>query len=153
MNPDSLNGVKTPKILFFSNIVILSIFLMPIFYLVYRFLNFSTSYTSFFNSWNVLDLVGNTFLLFVFVVLSSLTVGISISIITVRFNISYPKLFFTLSVLPLVIPSYIGALTYISAFSSKGLYVQLFSNLGVTEISGIDGFFGSWLVLTLFTYP
>ncbi len=153
MNPDSLNSVKTPKILFFSNIVILSIFLMPIFYLVYRFLNFSTSYTSFFNSWNVLDLVGNTFLLFVFVVLSSLTVGISISIITVRFNISYPKLFFTLSVLPLVIPSYIGALTYISAFSSKGLYVQLFSNLGVTEISGIDGFFGSWLVLTLFTYP
>jgi iron(III) transport system permease protein len=56
-------------------------------------------------------------------------------------------------VLPLVIPSYIGALTYVSAFSPKGLFVQLFSSFGINEIAGIDGFFGSWLVLTLFTYP
>jgi iron(III) transport system permease protein len=50
-------------------------------------------------------------------------------------------------------PSYIGALTYVSAFSPKGLFVQLFSSFGINEIAGIDGFFGSWLVLTLFTYP
>ena len=56
-------------------------------------------------------------------------------------------------IIPLVIPSYIGALTYISAFSPKGLFVKIFSQFGVNEISGIDGFLGSWIVLTLFTYP
>ena len=92
-------------------------------------------------------------LLFTFVVLSSLIVGLLISIILVRFNIPGSKILFTLSVLPLVIPSYIGALTYVSAFSPKGLFVQLFSSLGINEIAGIEGFFGSWIVLTLFTYP
>jgi iron(III) transport system permease protein len=92
-------------------------------------------------------------ILFIFVVISSLFVGLLISIITVRFNIRGSKILFTLSVLPLVIPSYIGALTYVSAFSPRGLFVQLFSNLGLKEISGLDGFLGSWIVLTLFTYP
>jgi len=92
-------------------------------------------------------------LLFIFVVISSLILGLLISIILVRFNIPGSKILFTLSVLPLVIPSYIGALTYVSAFSPKGLFVQLFSRVGINEIAGIDGFFGSWLVLTLFTYP
>ena len=92
-------------------------------------------------------------LLFIFVVISSLILGLLISIILVRFNIPGSKILFTLSVLPLVIPSYIGALTYVSAFSPKGLFVQLFSSFGINEIAGIDGFFGSWLVLTLFTYP
>ncbi len=153
MNQYSLKDVKTPKILFFSNMIILFVFLMPIGYLVYRFINFSRSYTSFFNSWNVLDLLGNTFFLFLTVVVLSLIIGLAVSIITVRFDIYRPKIFFTLSVLPLVIPSYIGALTYVSAFSPKGLFVQIFSVFGVSEISGIEGFFGSCVVLTLFTYP
>ena len=145
--------MKTPKALIITNFIILITFLLPTFYLVWRFLTFTRSYVSFFRSWNVFDLLLNTMLLFIFVVISSLILGLSISIILVRFNIPGSKILFTLSVLPLVIPSYIGALTYVSAFSPKGLFVQLFSWLGINEIAGIDGFFGSWLVLTLFTYP
>jgi len=145
--------VKTPKALIITNFIILITFLLPTFYLVWRFLTFTRSYVSFFRSWNVFDLLLNTMLLFIFVVISSLILGLLISIILVRFNIPGSKILFTLSVLPLVIPSYIGALTYVSAFSPKGLFVQLFSSFGINEIAGIDGFFGSWLVLTLFTYP
>ena len=145
--------MKTPKALIITNFIILITFLLPTFYLIWRFLTFTKSYVSFFRSWNVFDLLLNTMLLFIFVVISSLILGLLISIILVRFNIPGSKILFTLSVLPLVIPSYIGALTYVSAFSPKGLFVQLFSSLGINEIAGIDGFFGSWLVLTLFTYP
>ncbi len=145
--------MKTPKALIITNFIILITFLLPTFYLIWRFLTFTRSYVSFFRSWNVFDLLLNTMLLFIFVVISSLILGLLISIILVRFNIPGSKILFTLSVLPLVIPSYIGALTYVSAFSPKGLFVQLFSSLGINEIAGIDGFFGSWLVLTLFTYP
>lgn len=145
--------MKTPKSLLVINFIILITFLLPTFYLIWRFATFNRSYASFFTSWNVLDLLINTLLLFVFVVFSSLLVGLIISIITVRFNIRGSKILFTLSVLPLVIPSYIGALTYVSAFSPKGLFVQIFSSFGIKEISGLDGFLGSWIVLTLFTYP
>ena len=145
--------MKTPKSLLGINLIILITFLLPTFYLIWRFFTFSRSYTSFFKSWNVFDLLLNTMILFIFVVISSLFVGLLISIITVRFNIRGSKILFTLSVLPLVIPSYIGALTYVSAFSPRGLFVQLFSNLGLKEIPGLDGFLGSWIVLTLFTYP
>ena len=145
--------MKTPKSLIITNFIILITFLLPTFYLIWRFLTFNRSYISFFRSWNVFDLLLNTMLLFIFVVISSLIVGLLISIILVRFNIPGSKILFTLSVLPLVIPSYIGALTYVSAFSPKGLFVQLFSSFGINEIVGIEGFFGSWIVLTLFTYP
>ena len=95
----------------------------------------------------------NTISVFFAVVFTSVLVGLLISIVTVRFEFKGSKILFTLCVLPLVIPSYIGALTYISAFSPKGLFVQIFNRYGIEEIAGIEGFLGSWLVLTLFTYP
>ena len=125
----------------------------PVFYMFWRFANFSSSITTFFQSWNVTSLLANTLLLFLAVVISSLILGLSISIILIRYKIPGSKLLYTLLVIPLVIPSYIGALTYISAFSPKGLYVQIFSFTGLSEINGIEGFIGSWIVLTLFTYP
>ena len=121
--------------------------------MLWRFINFSRSLGSFFQSWDVFGLLFNTVSVFFAVVLSSLLIGLLISIVTVRFEFPGSKIMFTLCALPLVIPSYIGALTYISAFSPKGLFVQIFSSFGLDEIRGIEGFLGSWLVLTLFTYP
>ena len=145
--------MKIPKSLISINSFILITFLMPVIYMLWRFVNFSRSLSSFFQSWDVFGLLFNTIAVFIAVVISSLIVGLLISIVTVRFEFAGSKILFTLCALPLVIPSYIGALTYISAFSPKGLFVQLFNSLGLEEIAGIDGFLGSWLVLTLFTYP
>ena len=100
-----------------------------------------------------MTLLSNTIFLFLAVVCTSLILGLAISILTVRYEIPGSKILFSLTILPLVIPSYIGALTYVSAFSPKGLFVDIFSQFGIDEITGIYGFFGSWIVLTLFTYP
>ena len=145
--------MKTPKGLALTNLLILSVFLMPVFYMVWRFFTFSRSFESFFESWNVYGMLFNTISMFFVVVISSVTLGLLISIILIRFKVKGSKILFTLCTLPLVIPSYIGALTYISAFSPKGLFVQMFSFTGLSEINGIEGFIGSWIVLTLFTYP
>ena len=119
----------------------------------WRFANFSKNLSEFLQSWDVYTLLFNTLFLFIAVILSSLFLGLSISVLIVRYEIPAPKLLFSLTILPLVIPSYIGALTYVSAFSPRGLFVDIFSNFGIDEISGIEGFIGSWVVLTLFTYP
>jgi iron(III) transport system permease protein len=56
--------------------------------------------------------------------------------------------------LPLVIPSYIGAYTFIAALGPRGMLQELLSGpLGIERLPDITGFFGAWLVLTLFTFP
>jgi iron(III) transport system permease protein len=56
--------------------------------------------------------------------------------------------------LPLVVPSYVGALTIIAALGPKGLLQDALSGpFGVERLPEIYGFFGAWLTLTLFTYP
>jgi iron(III) transport system permease protein len=52
--------------------------------------------------------------------------------------------------LPLVIPSYVGALTIVAALGPRGLLRDM---LGVGRLPEICGFFGAWLALSLFTYP
>ncbi|GIR90993.1 MAG: hypothetical protein CM15mP90_4170 [Actinomycetota bacterium] len=145
--------MKTPKLLLTTNVIILSLFLMPLFYLFWRFADLSKNLSRFLNSWDVSTLLFNTVLLFFAVVFSSLLLGLTISILTVRYEFPGSKILFSLTILPLVIPSYIGALTYVSVFSPKGLFVEIFSRYGLSEIIGIEGFVGSWIVLTLFTYP
>ena len=145
--------MKAPKLLFSANLLIFVTFISPIVYIIWRFITFSRSFESFFKSWNVFDLFINTISLFIVVVATSVFIGLVVSVVLTRIELKGSKIWFTLCALPLVIPSYIGALTYVSAFSSQGLLVQLFRDRGLTEIAGIDGFIGSWIVLSLFTYP
>ena len=145
--------MKIPKPLIFINSIILLVFLLPVFYMFWRFANFSSNLSSFLESWDVLSLFLNTLNLFFAVVITSVLLGVMLSILIVRVNLPFPKVVFTLTILPLVIPSYIGALTYVSAFSPKGLFVDIVSKFGINEIPGLEGFLGSWIVLTLFTYP
>ena len=96
--------MKAPKPLVMTNTLILFVFLMPIFYMFWRFANFSKNLTNFLQSWDVFTLLLNTLLLFSAVVLTSVFLGLLISILIVRYEIPASKLLFTLTILPLVIP-------------------------------------------------
>ncbi|MCC7077854.1 MAG: iron ABC transporter permease [Acidimicrobiia bacterium] len=52
--------------------------------------------------------------------------------------------------LPLVIPSFVGAFAFLSAFGPTGMLRDL---LGADRIPDLTGFVGSWAALSLFTYP
>ncbi len=145
--------MKTPKVLIVFNTFLMVGFLLPLVYLFWRFFSFSGNILSLVENWDVLTLLINTISLFFTVVISSVFLGISVAVLIFRYRVPFSRIILTMLILPLVIPSYIGALTYISMFSPKGLYVQIFSFLGIQEINGIGGFFGSWVVLTLFTFP
>ena len=49
-----------------------------------------------------------------------------------------------------MIPSYVGAYLFVAALGPNGMLADA---LGVDQLPSIYGFSGSWLVLTLFTYP
>lgn len=55
--------------------------------------------------------------------------------------------------LPLVIPSFIGAFVLIAAFAPGGALESLLGPFGVERLPSSRGFVGSFVVLTLLTYP
>ena len=59
---------------------------MPLFYLFWRFVDLSKNLSRFLNSWDVSTLLINTLFLFFAVVFTSLLLGLSISILTVRYK-------------------------------------------------------------------
>ena len=84
---------------------------------------------------------------------AAVAIAVPIAWLTVRSDLPGRRAWATLATLPLVIPSYIGAYLFVSTLGPKGLLQDLLAPLGVERLPSIYGFFGAWLVLTLFTYP
>ncbi|MFM7551753.1 MAG: ABC transporter permease [Actinomycetota bacterium] len=83
----------------------------------------------------------------------SVLIGVPFAILAVRSALPLRRLAFVLGALPLVIPSYVGALALLGALGPRGLLAQALEPLGVYRLPVVDGLLGSTLVLVLFTYP
>jgi iron(III) transport system permease protein len=80
-------------------------------------------------------------------------IGVPLAYLTVRTDLPFRR-FWTIAVsLPLVIPSYVGAFAFVSAFGPQGGFQRLLAPLGVERIPEIYGLEGTVLILTLYTYP
>jgi iron(III) transport system permease protein len=84
---------------------------------------------------------------------SAVALALPLAWLTVRTDLPGRRVWATLTTLPLVIPSYIGAYLFVAALGPKGALQDLLEPLGVDRIPSLYGFPGAWLVLTLFTYP
>ncbi|HEY8502281.1 MAG TPA: ABC transporter permease subunit, partial [Solirubrobacterales bacterium] len=84
------------------------------------------------------------------VVLASIALSLPIGWLTVRTDLPGRRIWAVLCTLPLVIPSYVGAYLLVAALGPNGMLQEA---LGVERLPSIYGFFGAWLVLTLFTFP
>lgn len=95
------------------------------------------------------------------------SVGLALSVTIASISISLPfawlvtstdlplrRTFATLGPLPLVVPSYVGALIFLDAFGPRGLLQQLLEEpFGVQRLPSIYGYIGAFVTLTAFTYP
>jgi len=84
---------------------------------------------------------------------ASVLVGVPIALLTARTDLPFARLFTVLGALPLAIPSYLGALSVLSAFGSGGILTGVLAPIGIEQIPEISGFAGAAIVLTLYTYP
>jgi iron(III) transport system permease protein len=87
------------------------------------------------------------------VTLVSVIIGVTLAWLTLRTNLPGRKFWAVVTILPLVIPSYVGAFTLISALGPRGLVQSWLEPLGIERLPAIYGFPGALLALTLFTYP
>jgi iron(III) transport system permease protein len=95
----------------------------------------------------------NTVVLAALVAMSAMVIGTALAWLVARSDIPGRRILAVLVPLPLVFPSFVGALALRASVAPGGLLEALLGPLGVGRLPQIDGLLGSWLVLTLFTYP
>jgi iron(III) transport system permease protein len=83
----------------------------------------------------------------------SILLGVPLAYLTVRTNLPFRRFWTVVVALPLVIPSYVGAFAFVSAFGPNGEFQAALSPLGIERVPEIYGMVGSVLVITLYTYP
>jgi iron(III) transport system permease protein len=76
--------------------------------------------------------------------------GIGLAWLVVRTDLPARRLVAVLAMLPLVIPSFIGAHAYVSAFAPGGLLEESLGWRGLPEVRGLPG---AVFVLSILTYP
>jgi iron(III) transport system permease protein len=94
----------------------------------------------------------NSVALVAVVTAGSILIGVPLALLVVRTDLPFDRFVTVLGALPIVVPSYIGAFAFVSAFGPQGLLADALGPLG-TLVPTIYGFEGTALVLTLFTYP
>ena len=95
------------------------------------------------------ELLVNTALLVIAVTITATALGVSAAWAVTRLDIPMPSLWTGLLALPLVIPSYVAALAFIAASGPAGMFAEVWG----WSLPRIGGFAGSWLALSLTTYP
>lgn len=87
------------------------------------------------------------------VALCGILIAVPMAFLTMRTDLPGGRIWALAGALPLVIPSYVGALAFVGAFGPRGLLQQALEPLGVNRLPELYGFVGALVVLTLFTYP
>ena len=131
-----------------------AVVLLPVGYLLFRTIDAGGEAWELVARVQTLEILFRSALLALAVTGSSLVLALPLAWLTVRTDLPGRRLWSVLTVMPLVVPSYVGAFALISALGPKGLIQQALEGpFGVDRLPEIFGFPGAWLTLTLFTYP
>ena len=102
----------------------------------------------------ILAILARTLLLVAAVSLASVAIGLPLAWLTTRSDLPLRRLWSVLTLLPLVIPSYVFAIVVVLALGPRGMLQGLLEGaLGVERLPDINGFAGAWLALSLLSYP
>jgi iron(III) transport system permease protein len=100
-------------------------------------------------SLRTLRLIGRSFTLTALVTASATVIGVGGAWILARTDVAFTRVWGVVFALPLVVPSYVLALAFVSATGPRGLIADV-TGLGTPHLIGLPG---AWLALTIATYP
>ena len=145
---------RPPVALWLIALVATAAVLLPIVYLAIRTIDGGEE------AWDVLfrsrtgAIMVRSVLLIVSVTAGSIALAVPLAWLTVRSDLPLKRMWSVLTVLPLVIPSYIGGFLVVVALGPRGMLQQLLeAPLGVDRLPEIYGLAGATLTLTLLSYP
>jgi len=150
--PSAARAHRAPAGLVAGSILIVAPLALPVTYLFWRAFT-GGPLEGVLPAGRLLELALNTVALVGGVVAGALALGTTTAWLTTRTNLPRPRLWSTLMTLPLVIPSYVGALALLGATGRQGVLTRLIEPLGWGPVPIPRGYLGAFLALTLFTYP
>jgi iron(III) transport system permease protein len=100
-----------------------------------------------------LQVLLNSALLACVVTLCAVLIALPLAWLTSRTDLPWRRFWGVVTLLPLAIPSYIGAFALVVMIGPRGALQRLLEPLGVSRLPEIYGFWGALLTLTLFGYP
>ncbi len=138
---------QAPRWLWVTSLLVVSVVVAPLAYITIEVARQP--------SWGLIwsgrtaELLFNTTVLVVAVTTTATTIGVGAAWAVTRVRLPMPALWTSVLALPLVIPSYVAALAYLAASGPNGMFAQLWS----WPVPRLEGLLGSWLALSLTTYP
>jgi iron(III) transport system permease protein len=100
-----------------------------------------------------LGVLGRSLLLAATVTTASVLIALPLGWLTARSDLPGRRWWAVLSVLPLVVPSYVGGYAVVAALGPRGALQSFLEPVGVTRLPELYGFPGAALALTLFSFP
>jgi iron(III) transport system permease protein len=150
----SMRRPGIPMVVFIPAVAVAAAVLLPLAYLIVRAIGAGDEAVDLLLRQRTLWTVLRTLALAVTVTGATVVVALPLAWLTVRTDLPFRRVWSVVTVLPLVIPSYVGALVIISALGPRGLLQQALEGpLGIERLPSLYGFPGAAVALTLFTYP
>lgn len=78
-------------------------------------------------------------------------IGVPAAYFLARYKIPFSKVWVILFTLPLVIPSYISAYSYLAAFGKYGFYEEMFGHAFIFQVK--ESLFGAWISMVMVNFP
>ncbi|MFU8868575.1 ATP-binding cassette domain-containing protein [Natronococcus sp.] len=101
----------------------------------------------------MLDVLLNTAVLIVAVTTLSVLIAVPLAFLTVLTDLPFKRFWIVALSLPLVVPSFVSAFSFVSVWGPQGRLQSLLAPLGVESLPEIYGMPGTVFVLTLYNYP
>ncbi|SER86665.1 ABC transporter permease [Salisediminibacterium halotolerans] len=155
---DMWKGNPPGPVLLLIGLFVALVMSVPVIYVIFQ------SFAAGADSWlrllggRIPQLLWNTISLTAAVTTAALLIGVSLAWIVVRTDVPGKGLWQWMMALPLVIPPYVGAVTYIIVFGPSGWARDFWEASFMYSVFGdypfsIYSFFGVFMTMTLFTYP
>lgn len=143
-------GGQPPELLLLTiPVIVVAFMVIPLAYVGLRSLQAGTERWVKLLDTRIPQLLWNTMSLATVVTFLGIVLGVSLAWLVIRTDLPAKKYWQWLLAFPLLIPPYVGAMSYIMVFGPRGWVRDLFG----TPLFNIYGFWSVSLIMTMFTYP
>lgn len=152
VEPSALSGRRAPVALWVAGTLVVLPAVAPIAYLVWSVLRPGGIDAGGISSVRLLELLAATSLLVISVTATALILGTATAWLTTRTDLSARRMWSTLASLPLVIPSYVGAVAMLGTSGNGGLMSEALRAVGLPALPVFSGFWAAWGALSLWNF-
>ncbi len=150
----AIRGPRPPTGLLVPAALVAGAVSLPIVYLLVRTLGAGSEPWELLFRLRTLEILVRSVLLVITVTGLCIIIALPLAWLTVRTDLPWRGVWTVLSILPLVIPSYVGAFIIVAALGPRGMLQQFLAPIfGVERLPEIYGLPGATLCLALLSYP